>query len=302
MIGNIALVLFISSARLGSPVVSDLKVPTINQNSSQWSARFPDNDTIKHCGCALCCLTMVHQYYGDSIDPNQMMVKLKDLRALTSGSKINKENDLMIWERANFNDVNLVTKSGSISSIDSELAGGTPVIVQVTYPGQGTHYVVIKGKTGNTNNIADPADPQGHSSLSFYGSTPQSAIHQVVIFRKGNARPNPTPTPIATPPKQPAQPKSPAPTKTQLEKFSVRIRVIHGSKPVSAAWVTFYGKEGFYRHVQTDREGWVRLSDVPGGHGQKIRIDVEGPKRKKREYYDQEIFGNNHEVSFNFAD
>ncbi len=76
--------------------------------------------------------------------------------------------------------------------------------------------------------------------------------------------------------------------------YTVRVSVCPGISKGAYAWVTFYGNNGYYRHVMTDSY-WgtthtVTLAGVPGGSGVYNRIDVDLADGTHREYYGNRIY------------
>lgn len=91
-------------------------------------------------------------------------------------------------------------------------------------------------------------------------------------------------------------PGSPAPN----NKYTVEISVWPGLPLGSDAMITFYGKDGYYKHEKVGRDNKLVLTDVPGGRGVKVRIDVDLKTKRHHEYYDQEIYGSGNRASFTF--
>ena len=94
-------------------------------------------------------------------------------------------------------------------------------------------------------------------------------------------------------------PKNEEPPKV-AEKFTVEVSVWPGLPLGNDATVTFYGKDGFYKNGRVDRTNKITFTDVPGGSGVKVRIDVDLKNKRHKEFYDQEINGANHRVSFTY--
>ena len=94
--------------------------------------------------------------------------------------------------------------------------------------------------------------------------------------------------------------KTPKSDKPSTPKYTVEISVWPGLPLGNDATITFYGIEGYYRNGKVGRDNKLTLTDVPGGRGVKIRIDVDLKNKKHHEYYNQEIYGSNNRVSFTF--
>lgn len=129
-----------------------------------------------------------------------------------------------------------------------------------------------------TRNQSDPTALRGggFSAFTLLG----------FIYPPNSPAPKPTPEPI----------KPPAPN----NKYTVEISVWPGLPLGSDAMITFYGKDGYYKHEKVGRDNKLTLTDVPGGRGVKVRIDVDLKNKRHHEYYDQEINGSGNRVSLTY--
>lgn len=138
--------------------------------------------TIKAAGCALTSVTMVNNFFnGTSLTPVQVNTKLGSYACP------------IYWDVAASKlgiSLKLVKSSGLTTSyINSELVtqlnNNVPVIVGMTYPDGGTHYVVVKGYSlsGSTYtfNINDPGKAYGKTTLNAYLSSGVK-IHQLIVY------------------------------------------------------------------------------------------------------------------------
>jgi len=155
---------------------------TYNQHGRQWTERFRDNASINDVGCVICCIAMVHEYYGDHVNPNDVLQRLRDRKPSAIDS-----NDYVRWSLSSFNGVNFVHIS-TFDSIDEELNAGHPVIVEGFYHHhpQRPHWVLITGKSGGDYRIADPLG-ESDSLSAIYRSAPRDAVLRVVVYHSDGA-------------------------------------------------------------------------------------------------------------------
>jgi len=86
--------------------------------------------------------------------------------------------------------------------------------------------------------------------------------------------------------------------------YTVNVSVWPRYSQGTNAWVTLYGNNGYYGHLQTnsrlDSTHTVSFSNVPGGSGTYNRIDVDLDDGTHKEYYNQRIY-NAWDSSVNFT-
>jgi hypothetical protein len=197
-----------TSAPIPTPPVggSNLNVPLLkqgtapfNDNNPSWegdefdhagAGQFSCGTTMAECGCATSSIAMVFRYHG--------IEKLPDGTELTPGTLNNwlknnngyNRNLGVIWpvassmvkkskaQNPNFNFDALeydTNTSYSAAVLSSDLNKGIPNILQVNAPGM--HFVVAKGKAGNSFEINDPLF--NRTSLSSYNNNAVSVRRYV---------------------------------------------------------------------------------------------------------------------------
>ena len=157
-----------------------------NQLDSRWiDARlgFSDTSTIGDYGCGLTSLAMVYTYYGQRLTPSDLNGRLTQTGAFV--------DDLMNWRNAAAafgGGIQLATSPYPVgrqyvswSQIDSQLAGGNPVIVYVARPGQINHYVVLLEKRGSGYIMHDPVEGPFQDFGRYYQT---GNVEQAISFRK----------------------------------------------------------------------------------------------------------------------
>jgi hypothetical protein len=135
----------------------ELAVPSFRQSDEKWRddplGGVEDNGTLGGEGCAVAAAAMVFKFYGIETDPQQLNWFLTSVDGYT-------ERGWIYWERAAWfapDRVRHVYEDlASYQLIDSNLAGGNPVIVRVRLPSGVTHFVVIAGKDGFDYLVRDP--------------------------------------------------------------------------------------------------------------------------------------------------
>lgn len=159
---------------------------TVAVYGQQWYPWGPEHlgtstSTIAAEGCALTASTMLLQAYGVSANPGALNQWL-----INNGGYV--DQDLLVWsavaEYAKSKGV-LLSYSGwysdSLSSIDSALAAGHPVIAQVTLDG-GMHFVLLTGLGPNgTIWMNDPWFGDHTTFQSRYGS-PATGIQSIRVY------------------------------------------------------------------------------------------------------------------------
>jgi hypothetical protein len=144
----------------------ELPVPSFRQSDERWSddpiGGVPDNGTLGGEGCAVAAAAMIFKFYGIETDPQQLNWFLTGVDGYT-------ERGWLYWDRAAWLAPDRVRHAyedlPSYQLIDSNLAGGNPVIVRVRLANGITHFVVIAGKDGFDYLVRDPG---GGAAKGFY--------------------------------------------------------------------------------------------------------------------------------------
>ena len=136
-----------------------IPVPVFTQNDPRWTFELlgPTFDTMGQAGCAVTSAAMVLSAYGVDTDPDRLNQYLTTHAGYT-------ENGWVYWEKAAE-----VAPGGQVEKayeglpsytlIDQNLLAGNPVIVRLTLPNGGTHFVVVVGKEGWNYLAQDPLRP-----------------------------------------------------------------------------------------------------------------------------------------------
>jgi hypothetical protein len=135
----------------------ELAVPSFRQSDEKWGddplGGVEANGTLGGEGCAVAATAMVFKFYGVETDPQQLNWFLTSVDGYT-------ERGWIYWDRAAWFAPDRVRHAyedlASHQLIDSNLAGGNPVIVRVRLPNGVTHFVVIAGKDGFDYLVRDP--------------------------------------------------------------------------------------------------------------------------------------------------
>lgn len=145
--------------------------PPAGQPGAWWALTYDHSQngtTICDVGCALTAYAMVLSEHGFPYDPGSLNSALNNLGAYGFNS-----NQDVVWGSASFlsgNNLEVKIEGPNTASLDSDLCGGNPAILQVTSPTSGgSHFVVAIGKTNGVYDIIDP----GHinvTTLDYYGN------------------------------------------------------------------------------------------------------------------------------------
>jgi hypothetical protein len=139
-------------------------VPLFNQKN-YGQVMSPCEQRICRAGCAVTAATMLLSYYGSETDPAGLSNCMGQLAC-------------PLW----WGEVATVCSQGSVqgvsflepfqyATLDQEVAAGRPVIVHVTTPTGGTHFVVVNGGEGQVPSgytISDPVDGSNNRTLARY--------------------------------------------------------------------------------------------------------------------------------------
>ena len=134
----------------------ELAVPSFRQSDEKWRddplGGIAVNGTLAGEGCAVAAVAMVLKFYGVETDPQQLNWFLTFVGYTERG--------WIYWERAAWFAPDRFRRTyedlASYQLIDSNLAGGNPVIVRVRLASGVTHFVVIAGKDGFDYLVPDP--------------------------------------------------------------------------------------------------------------------------------------------------
>ena len=132
-------------------------MPSFRQSDEKWRddplGGIVAKGTIGGEGCAVAAVAMVFKFYGVETDPQELNWFLTSVDGYT-------ERGWIYWDRAAWfapHRVRHVYEDlASYKLIDSNLAGGNPVIVRVRLRSGVTHFVVIAGKDGFDYLVRDP--------------------------------------------------------------------------------------------------------------------------------------------------
>lgn len=123
-------------------------------------------NTICRSGCALADLTMLLNYYGVSLDTVTLNQWLNENNGYSPSGAINW---LAIENYPGLNihyDVAHHANTRNDQILNNELSNGNPVILRVTNPDGGSHFVLATGVSGNTWNIIDPGYTPQQTTLA----------------------------------------------------------------------------------------------------------------------------------------
>ncbi len=151
-----------------TPTSNYLNVPDVKQLTNPWGSLeydsaqnwSPTNPTISRWGCAMTSSTMLLNYYGYPINPQDLNAWLKQNNgynrnggilwpAVTRYTKLSTDGIKPVLEFSYHNpDVNYLS---------SEITAGRPSILKMVKPNGNTHFIVAKGENNNDFNVNDPA-------------------------------------------------------------------------------------------------------------------------------------------------
>lgn len=190
------------------------KLVYLSQQDPQWKndlLGFGDpGDTIGYVGCALTSVAMLLSGHGYAETPRSLNQKLKNVTGFVSAairwgavSQVYPNVALKAF-------IPCTTSDAPLAQIDSSLAAGQPVIVQVDRsPAEGiqTHWVVLYGRKGDDYLMLDPWPYQPDISkedllMKRYaqGRSLKRAISHVILYEAygaSPAQPNADPGPIS---------------------------------------------------------------------------------------------------------
>jgi len=177
--------LFVAGVLAPAALANRMDVPVWKQSDSRWASLHLGSSsyTMSGSGCAVTSCAMVAAYFGSSKDPGGLCKALSGAGGFTSSGSIS-------WSAVPAAAGGTISYGGrwdscSLTRIDQELDGGSPVIVQVSLKGS-THFVVLTGRTGSTYYLNDPAYGDTTTLNSRYGA-PSSAIKGFRVYHGTHA-------------------------------------------------------------------------------------------------------------------
>ena len=178
------------------------KTQNLYQNDEKWKNTKLGNssETIGGWGCLLTSVTMMLNGIGYNETPETVNQKMKNAGGFQGAFFIPSVLPY-VWPNAAYRDMQPCEGSVPVSMIDSAVAAGKPVILQVDWNKQvgiQTHFVLIKEKKGNDYVIYDPYKYGGDSPdkevlltsrYKFNGAKIESEISGVLWFDSYSASP-----------------------------------------------------------------------------------------------------------------
>jgi peptidase C39-like protein len=136
------------------------KTQNLYQNDEKWKNTKLGNssETIGGWGCLLTSVTMMLNGIGYSETPETVNEKMKSAGGFQGAFFIPSVLPY-VWPNCAYRDMQPCEGSAPISQIDSAIAAGKPVILQVDWNKQAgiqTHFVLVKEKKGNDYVLYDP--------------------------------------------------------------------------------------------------------------------------------------------------
>lgn len=178
-----------------------------SQQDPKWKAQLLGTDkqsTIGSYGCLLTSLSMVCSAYGIELTPEQLNEKMRAVGAFQGAflMPVYISNAVPGMRQTNY--IECQNQPAPLAEIDSYLAAGKPVIVEVDYsPSAGlqNHWIVLTAKKGDDYVLQDPwtypPDPKEVTLMSsryaFNGKPAQ--IIQAALWLDGPAGQVPPPPP-----------------------------------------------------------------------------------------------------------
>jgi hypothetical protein len=141
-------------------------VPILSQNDPRWRMQIMQSrgDLIGNYGCALTSTTMVLDYYGFRLTPDQL------------GQCLHSSADYLLWWQVPQCTQGIITfvaeHDFSWQELDSELQTGNPAIVGFKGGPAGMHWVVVTagggGGDGSNYAVIDPWDASTNKTLQYF--------------------------------------------------------------------------------------------------------------------------------------
>jgi Peptidase_C39 like family len=178
------------------------KTQNLYQNDEKWKNTKLGNssETIGGWGCLLTSVTMMLNGIGYDETPESVNEKMKSAGGFQGAFFIPSVLPY-VWPNCAYRDMQPCEGSVPISQIDSAVAAGKPVILQVDWNKQAgiqTHFVLIKEKKGNDYVLYDPYKYGGDgpdkevlltSRYKYNGAKIDSEISGVLWFDSFSASP-----------------------------------------------------------------------------------------------------------------
>ena len=179
------------------------KTQNLYQNDEKWKAVKLGNssETIGGWGCLLTSVTMMLNGVGYSETPVTVNDKMKNAGGFQGAFFIPSVLPF-VWPNSAYRDMQPCENSPApIAQIDSALAAGKPVILQVDWNKQAgiqTHFVLVKEKKGNDYILYDPYKYGGDgpdkevlltARYKYNGATLEQEISAVLWFDSYSAAP-----------------------------------------------------------------------------------------------------------------
>jgi len=142
---------------------SVIDVPSFSQKDKRWGGQQLGNCVgifVRDAGCAITSAAMLWKYQGDDTDPGKLNTWLTNHNGYLNGCDL-------IWSRVGMNYV----PGADWDTINQQLNYKLPVMVEVRSSSGSMHFVVVKGREGNTYYINDPLDGSTNRSLAYYNNT-----------------------------------------------------------------------------------------------------------------------------------
>ena len=256
------------------------KTQNLYQNDEKWKNTKLGNssETIGGWGCLLTSVTMMLNGIGYSETPETVNEKMKKAGGFQGAFFIPSVLPY-VWPNCAYRDMQPCEGSFPVSQIDSAIAAGKPVILQVDWNKQAgiqTHFVLIKEKKGNDYVLYDPYKYGGDgpdkevlltSRYKYNGAIIDKEISGVLWFDSYSA----------SPPEPPKVKKVPLPSEKYIlyaaeDDLALRAepsvsgylwkRMIMGTEltslePTKAAAQAKLGKQG----------QWINVQDPKGDQG-----------------------------------
>ena len=169
-----------------------------SQQDPRWKGKLLGTDresTIGSYGCLLTSMSMVCSVYGFDISPEQLNDKMRAVGAFQGAFVMPVFIGKAVPGMRQVNYIECPAQPAPLAEIDSSLAAGKPVIVEVDYSpksGLQNHWVVLIARKGDDYVIQDPwpypSDPKEETLAVKYGFAGKPAqIIQAALWLDGPA-------------------------------------------------------------------------------------------------------------------
>ncbi len=152
--------------RLAPRAVPSLACPFPVLNQKNYAAfMFPCEQRICRAGCAVTAASLLLTYYGVPTTPATLNTCMAELACPLWWGDVAAQCSQGMVQGISF------LEPFSYAALDEELAAGRPVIVHITTPTGGTHFVVVTGGGGQVPGgytISDPVDGSSTRTLARY--------------------------------------------------------------------------------------------------------------------------------------